>query len=282
MHDLGTPGGADSAAGTLNERGQIAGDSFTNSIANTVTGIPMQHAFSWSWSRGIDLGTLGTGTDSAAQGINDAGLVTGWSNIDTGFDTHRVTLVDLGTLPGGHYSQAQTVNARGDVAGFAETALIDPSDAACGVPTTFHSIHTTLCQQGTIVDLQPFSGDSDALRIAINNVDQPVGFSGSGCTTTGAALWQRGTVTDPNTALPANSGWYLHVARGISDRGQIVGVGTNLADNTAAFLLTALGEGLPLAVDRQSEVRAGQLSSSCASADELSLRYWTRAQHGSR
>jgi len=40
MRDLGTLGGNDSAAGFVNEAGQIAGESYTNTIPNPVTGVP--------------------------------------------------------------------------------------------------------------------------------------------------------------------------------------------------------------------------------------------------
>jgi hypothetical protein len=42
-----------------------------------------------------------------------------------------------------------------------------------------------------------------------------------------ATPWSGGNgPIDLNTLLPANSGWVLNVARGINNKGQIVGTGT--------------------------------------------------------
>src|SRR5215204_2722629 len=70
--DLGTLGGQESHAYSINERGQVVGD------ALTATG--ETHAFIWKKGVMIDLGTLG-GTSSYARAINDRGQVVGLSAI---------------------------------------------------------------------------------------------------------------------------------------------------------------------------------------------------------
>jgi probable HAF family extracellular repeat protein len=67
--DLGTLGGAFSAATGVNATGQVIG------ISNTADGA--QHAFSWTAAGGmVDLGTLG-GTVSSPSGVTASGQVAG-------------------------------------------------------------------------------------------------------------------------------------------------------------------------------------------------------------
>jgi probable HAF family extracellular repeat protein len=73
LQDIGTLGGADSQGYAINAGGDVAG------LADTSTGDI--HAFLYDDSTGImtDLGTLGTGTQSEARGLNDSDEVVGYS-----------------------------------------------------------------------------------------------------------------------------------------------------------------------------------------------------------
>jgi probable HAF family extracellular repeat protein len=129
MLDLGTLGGTDSAAFLINERGQIAGLSFTNSTPNPVLdacsfwsqNLPTLDPFLWKDGKMIDLGTLG-GTCGQPFSLNNRGQVAGFSYL-AGEQSCRPFLwdktggmKDLGTL-GGDSGQANFVNDAGEVVG---------------------------------------------------------------------------------------------------------------------------------------------------------------------
>jgi probable HAF family extracellular repeat protein len=76
MRDLGTLGGEDSGAETINDRGQVVGSSATKSQNTYVSTI--SHAFLWESDTMRDLGTR-DGNRSSAVAINDRGLVAGYS-----------------------------------------------------------------------------------------------------------------------------------------------------------------------------------------------------------
>lgn len=291
MADLGTLGGDTSYGVGVNLFQQVAGFSNIATLDPTNPGNQELRAFLWRNGTMADLGTLGTGTDSAAGALNDFGQVAGWSTIDTGFDpeafgpdfhaflSQRGAMSDLGTLPGGNYSQAYGLNDRGQVVGFAETATVDPMDASCGNPSTFHELHAALWQRRAVADLSPFPGDPDSIAFGTNNWGQVVGRSGTACHSTGAALWQHGTVTDLNTLIPAASGWFLLRARSINDRGQITGEGVSPNGETHAYLLTPAGYGPPHAVDQQAETGRARGTQVQSAPDQSDFRHDLRPPH---
>jgi probable HAF family extracellular repeat protein len=121
LQDLGTLGGTDSTAFLINERGQIAGWSFTNTTVNSTTGFPTIDPFLWENGKMLDLGTLG-GTLGQTNALNNRGQVVGQSNIAGDATCHPFLwdktggMRDLGTL-GGEGGLAIFLNDAGDVVG---------------------------------------------------------------------------------------------------------------------------------------------------------------------
>ena len=111
--DLGAlPENNNSAAGSINSRGWATGQSQSSTI-DPVLGFPEFRAVLWKHGQIIDLGTLGSGTESLGICVNDAGQVIGFSTINTepdpvgffGFPTHTFIWqnghkLDIGTLGG--------------------------------------------------------------------------------------------------------------------------------------------------------------------------------------
>ncbi len=213
MHDLGTLGGPDSFGEILNESGQVAGESYTNSIPNPLTGIPTTDPFLWDRQM-RDLGTLG-GTYGHSNNLNNRGQVVGYSNLAGDSTFHpfvwdRGVLKDLGTL-GGDNGQATWVNDAGDVVGEADL-----------VGSLVHDAF--LWKHGVITDLGNLGRTSFAF--AINSRGQVVGHSLSNDGTFRAFLWEdNGPMIDLNALIPRHSSLLLTDAVSINNRGEIAGAG---------------------------------------------------------
>jgi probable HAF family extracellular repeat protein len=231
--DLGTLGGVASDAGSVNDRGQVAGsalnavpDPLSNDFTSNVLGpncaiIPPTatevRAFLWQDGAMRDLGTLG-GPDSGALWINNRAAVAGVSytdatpNLTTGFPAvdpflwTNGTMRDLGTL-GGTSGTANALNERGQVAGTSNLA---------GDQTH----HAFLWTGGVLRDLGTLGGDNSE-AFAINSTGEVVGradFS-PGVDNHHAFLWKNGTMLD----LGVVDGGPNTTAYGVNDRGQVIG-----------------------------------------------------------
>jgi probable HAF family extracellular repeat protein len=187
IKDLGTLGGNDAAASFINERGEVAGTSYTSSTPNPTTGRPPADPFLWEpptsqFRRGrmIDLGGFG-GSNGFASSLNNRGQVIGGSSIATN--------------PG-----------------------------ACFFLQFFPGCHPFLWEQGKLIDLntstrgggRPLSADW------LNDAGEIVGaadFSAAGGSRFDAYIWRGGAAKD----LGHLEGDCFSRAWGINSRGQVVG-----------------------------------------------------------
>jgi probable HAF family extracellular repeat protein len=252
MQDLGTLGGPDAWAGLVNEQGQIAGISYTNSTPNAdnatcAPNVPTQDPFFWEKDTGmIDIGTLG-GTCGVPNAINNQGQLVGESYLAGNLHVHAFLwdkrahpqLTDLGTL-GGDNASALWLNDAGQIIGFADLPSNPPG---CTGLTCQH--HAFLWKHGAMTDLGSVGSDPCSRALSINSKGQIVGFSAAVCggSPTHGFLWQNGgPAIDLYTLVPPGSALALTEPVYIDDRGDIAGIGTLANGDTHAFLLTPCGE----------------------------------------
>jgi probable HAF family extracellular repeat protein len=235
MRDLGTLGGPDAAALFVNERGQVAGQSYTNSTTNASTGFPTLHPFLWvpcdqddrdsddgkndaessavKKAKMIDLGTLG-GTLAGPNAMNNRGQVVGGSTLAGDVEFHpflwdRGKLTDLGTL-GGTFGNATWINEDRAIVGVS----MPPDDSA---------FLGFLWRNGVLTDLGTVGGDLCSFPRYINSHDQIVGLSNN-CNGSfqHAFLWENGgPAIDLDALIPPNSGVQLGDAYNVNERGEI-------------------------------------------------------------
>lgn len=237
MQDLGTLGGTDSTAISINERGQIAGWSFTNTTPNPVLdtcggatmNVPTEDPFLWENGTMIDLGTLG-GTCGQAWAINNRGQVVGFSDLagDSGAHAflwdHTGGMQDLGTL-GGDTGGAGAINDAGDIVGGDSRA-----DGSGG---------SFLWSHGVMTDLGTVGNTAGSVALGINSRRQIVGtlFDNNG-NESGGFLWENdGPMVDLSTLFPGSPDLLLDHVFQINERGEITARGTFSNGDTHSFVL---------------------------------------------
>ena len=218
IEDLGTLGGPASFAIYVNERGQVAGLSYTNSVPNPATGMPTVAPFIWENGQMTNLGSFG-GTNAATAGLNNRGQVVGTSDLTGDLPLHphaflwtRGTMQDLGTL-GGTFSSAWGLNEKGEVIGLS-------------TPTAdFPPVKGFLWRNGAMTDLGSLADDGCSNAESINAKGQIVGQSFP-CdeTTSHPYIWENGgPMVDLNTLILPGSDLQLYEPLFISDQGEIAG-----------------------------------------------------------
>ena len=210
--DLGTLGGPDSASIFINDAGQIAGQSLTNSTVNPGTGQPTQDPFLWQKGKMIDLGTLG-GTLGFPTGLNNRGQVIGQMNLAGDANFHaflwdRGLLTDLGTL-GGDNAAASWINDSGEILGISDL----PGDL---------SWHAFLWKNGVMTDMGTPDGNGCSDPNVINARGQAVGRS-TDCLNhvLHTFLWENGSIVALEDLVSPASEIKILDNISINDRGEI-------------------------------------------------------------
>lgn len=269
MTDLGTlqnsNATASSGATAINSSGQVVG------LSNYGTGTQSYAFVTGAQGVGMtDMGTFppygGGGAPltppySVANGINDAGVVVGYSiegcgcegNGFIGSPTAGGDLANRGAL----YSYASAINSAGQVTGWFQ---------AYGSNAT-HAFITTV-NGTTLTDLGGLGGSTGSYGYAINAAGVIVGssFVGNSVTLSHAFITAAGggAMMDLNTLVALKSGVYLTSAVGINSFGEIVAEGSDghgylimaVPEPSAALLMAICAPPLVAVAVRRRKFRA--------------------------
>ena len=248
MRDLGTLGGLVSSALALNNKGEIVGYSdlaprvVSNAAGSRPWDKPWRLAVVWTERKGMTaLGAFPSTYSSTATGINDKGQVVG--TMVTGhpqaqpaitWEDGKPRIIGDNYDPGGNDNQAGGINSRGLLAiqqmpHYTHTPPYDQYCPYCinDAGQVVGKFWRSSSPGGFPVDLPPEDRGPEK--------------------TDHAFVWQHGRAYDLNSCLSNGAGWLLTDARGINDKGQIVGTGFLARDpkelassRRMAYLLTPL------------------------------------------
>lgn len=215
----------------INDTGDIVGATSSIDTRN-------MHATLWRKGKVFDLGTLGGHNGQAlraseALGVNDAGIVVGWSDVkkSTRGGQHAVrwdnpwTIVDLGGLPSGGGSKATAINNRGTIVGSGTFTKDNGLVATMAVAWDADGIH----------GLGMLKGHKASIALKVNDDDVIVGKSElPDYETWRAMVWfgVTGAPRDLNNLVgtagckdPSGAAFVLDRARDVNKQGVILATG---------------------------------------------------------
>lgn len=204
VRDLGSLGGSYGIPVSINNSGQVVGDSLTSgdfSVRATL--------FGSTPSGNLDMGAIG-GINSHTTGINSQGRITGYAQTSLGenravlFNIAGGSSADLGTL-GGTSSFATGINDNGTVVGYSRLAN---GETRATLFSTSGGVNMNL---GTL-------GGNQSHALAINNEGQIIGDSSTASGVHATMFGMNGINIDLGTL-----GGSMSSARAINDVGQVVG-----------------------------------------------------------
>jgi probable HAF family extracellular repeat protein len=218
MTILDTLGMAGGSTSDINTAGTIVGQ------VRSTGGVDYRAAL-WSDTQAMQLGDFPGGQSgaSAINSLNQVVIGVGYADRSETWIWHNGSLTQLPSLGGPAFSGG-AINDLGEVVGAGSTAD-DPK-----------TLRAFLFENGQTTALDGLPEDAVSYATSINNQGQIVGVADSGKGNR-SVLWDGGERFDLNDLIPADSGWILSGASGISDTGIIVGWGMH--DGAAVgYLLT--------------------------------------------
>jgi probable HAF family extracellular repeat protein len=222
----------------------------TKTMVFVAFAIPLQLTAQHTRYTVTDLGTLG-GTFSLAGGLNNKGLVEGFSTLagDTAvhaFLWRKGLMTDLGTLGGPNSAADFRPSERGEAGGTAETGASDPlGEDFCGFGT--HLICQPFVWQNGMLTPLPTLGGSNGSGDGMNSRGQLAGVAEN--TTSDPTcvapqvlqfkpvIWTKGEIQE----LPTFAGDTEGAALAINDQGVAVGTSGNCNNSNMNVLLWQKG-----------------------------------------
>jgi probable HAF family extracellular repeat protein len=260
------PGGYDSFAAGVNNRGQVVGWAENGVLDPTCNNTAPVNQFlqfeAVIWGPGLtemtQLPPYPGDPDSAATAINDLGQVIGisglCSNAVGGQSAVHALLwengqpISLGNLGAQIWNTPMSLNNHGEIVGFANN-------------TAGNSQGFVWTKAMNTMQPLPYIGNDNAgAAYDINEKGEIVGISNGGTEPYNerAFLYENGMMNDLNSLVVGDTSLYLLLAQGINDEGEIVGTAAEADGTQVGFLAVPAYSDLPAAAASNEKLDAAR------------------------